>query len=86
MAVSMWNRLATGIFGRGALSFLVATAGVNVSNFLFHIVVSRLLGPSHYGVVGALLSLLALLTVPFGAVQLAVTQAVIGEDSTRRPF
>lgn len=85
-ATALWSRFTTGIFGRGAVSFLVATAGVNASNFLFHIVVSRLLGPAHYGVVGALLTILALLTVPFGAVQLAVTQAVMGEDRIRRPF
>ncbi|MHB1209390.1 MAG: glycosyltransferase [Acidimicrobiales bacterium] len=80
------TRITAGIFGRGALSFLVATAFVNVSNFLFHIVTSRLLGPSHYGIVGALLGILALLSVPFGAVQLAVTQAVVNEDSTHRPL
>lgn len=85
-APPLWSRLTTGVFGRGAVSFLVATAGVNASNFLYHIVVSRLLGPAHYGVVGALLSLLALISVPLGAVQLAVTQAVIDQDSTRRPF
>jgi glycosyltransferase involved in cell wall biosynthesis/O-antigen/teichoic acid export membrane protein len=81
-----WKRLTVGIFGRGAVSFLVAIAGVNVSNFVFHIFVSRLLGPAHYGVVGALLSILSLLAVPVGAAQLAVTQAVIGHDSTGLPF
>ena len=65
-----------GIFSRGAVSFLFATAGVNVFNFLFHVVVSRLLGPTHYSAIGALLSVVALLAVPLGAVQLAVTQAV----------
>ncbi|MHB1906004.1 MAG: glycosyltransferase [Acidimicrobiales bacterium] len=63
------------------MSFLVATAGVNASNFLFHVVVSRLLGPAHYGAVGSLLSLLTLLAVPVGAAQLAVTQAVIAHES-----
>jgi O-antigen/teichoic acid export membrane protein len=82
----MWSRLTAGIFGRGAFSFLVATAGVNVSNFLFHIFVSRLLGPAHYGVVGAILSLLSLLAVPVGAAQLAVTQAVIGHGLNDPPF
>jgi len=85
-AVAAWSRLTAGIFGRGALSFLVATAGVNVSNFLFHIFVSRLLGPAHYGVVGAILSILSLLAVPVGAAQLAVTQAVIGHGLSNPPY
>jgi glycosyltransferase involved in cell wall biosynthesis/O-antigen/teichoic acid export membrane protein len=85
-ASDQWKRLTVGIFGRGAVSFLVAIAGVSVSNFVFHIFVSRLLGPAHYGVVGALLSILSLLAVPVGAAQLAVTQAVIGHDTTGLPF
>jgi glycosyltransferase involved in cell wall biosynthesis/O-antigen/teichoic acid export membrane protein len=82
----MWSRLTTGILGRGAVSFLVATAGINVSNFLFHIIVSRLLGPAHYGAVGAILSILSLLAVPVGAMQLAVTQAVIGHANNGESF
>jgi O-antigen/teichoic acid export membrane protein/glycosyltransferase involved in cell wall biosynthesis len=68
------------------VSFLVASAGVNVSNFLFHIVISRLLGPAHYGAVGAILSILSLLAVPVGAAQLAVTQAVIGHINNGQSF
>jgi glycosyltransferase involved in cell wall biosynthesis/O-antigen/teichoic acid export membrane protein len=86
MAVALWSRLTTGIFGRGAVSFLVATAGVNVSNFLFHIVVSRLLGPAHYGAVGSILSIVSLMAVPVGAAQLAVTQAVIGHTTNGQSF
>jgi glycosyltransferase involved in cell wall biosynthesis/O-antigen/teichoic acid export membrane protein len=65
---------------------MVATAAVNVSNFLFHIVVSRLLGPAHYGAVGAILSILSLMAVPVGAAQLAVTQAVIGHTNNGEAF
>jgi glycosyltransferase involved in cell wall biosynthesis/O-antigen/teichoic acid export membrane protein len=68
------------------VSFLFATAGVNVSNFLFHIVISRLLGPAHYGAVGAILSILSLLAVPVAAAQLAVTQAVMGHVSDGSSF
>ena len=83
---ALWSRLTSGIFGRGAISFLVATAGINVSNFLFYIFVSRLLGPANYGAVGALLSILSLVAVPVGAAQLAVTQAVITQKLNDRPF
>ena len=86
MIAALWSRLVTGILGRGAVSFLVAIAGVNVSNFLFHIVISRLLGPAHYGAVGAILSILSLLAVPVGAAQLAVTQAVMGHTSNSQSF
>jgi glycosyltransferase involved in cell wall biosynthesis/O-antigen/teichoic acid export membrane protein len=68
------------------VSFVFATAGVNVSNFLYHIVISRLLGPAHYGAVGAILSILSLLTVPVGAAQLAVTQAVIAHIEKSQAF
>lgn len=83
---AVWSQLSSGILSRGAVSFLFATAGVNVSNFLFHIVISRLLGPAHYGAVGAILSILSLLTVPVGAAQLAVTQAVIGHTENDESF
>jgi len=84
--VDLWARMTSGILGRGAMSFLLASAGVNASNFLFHVVVSRLLGPAHYGAVGAILSILGLLAVPVGAAQLAVTQAVIGNQKRKEAF
>jgi O-antigen/teichoic acid export membrane protein len=55
---------------------VVATTGVSGLNFLFHILISRLLGPSHYGALGAVLNVISVLAVPLGAVQLAVTRAV----------
>ena len=63
---------------------MVATAGVNGLNFLFHLLISRLLGPSHYGALGAVLNVIAVLAVPLGAVQLAVTQAVISGAGKER--
>ena len=55
---------------------MIATTGVNGFNFLFHFLISRLLGPSHYGALGAVLNVIAVLAVPLSAVQLAVTRAV----------
>lgn len=83
---STWARLRSGLLGRGAISLLVATAGVNVSNFLFHVVVSRLLGPSNYGIIGAILSIISLLAIPLGAAQLAITQAVVDDVARHREF
>jgi glycosyltransferase involved in cell wall biosynthesis/O-antigen/teichoic acid export membrane protein len=44
---------------------------------VFHVLISRLLGPPQYGAFSAVLNIIAVLAVPLGAVQLAVTQAVI---------
>jgi glycosyltransferase involved in cell wall biosynthesis/O-antigen/teichoic acid export membrane protein len=64
---------------------VAATAGVNGLNFLFNLLISRLLGPSHYGALGAVLQVLSVLAVPLGAVALAVTQAVVsGAGKGRR--
>ncbi len=78
----MWSELTSGIFGRGALSFLLATAGVSVSNFAFHVVVSRVIGPDQYGALGAILGVINLLSVPIIAIQIAATQAVVGRGAS----
>jgi O-antigen/teichoic acid export membrane protein len=60
----------------GGLVFLIASATLGLSNFVFHIVISRLLGPDQYGALGALLTVVLVLGVPLAAVQAAVTRAV----------
>ena len=72
------------VLSRGGWSLVVATTGVNGLNFLFHFLISRLLGPSHYGALGAVLNVIAVLAVPLGAVQLAVTQAVVSRAGKER--
>ncbi|MGI9005784.1 MAG: glycosyltransferase [Streptosporangiaceae bacterium] len=62
---------------------MVATTGINGLNFLFHVLISRLLGPSYYGALGAVLNVISVLAVPLGAVQLAVTQGVVSGASKR---
>ena len=62
--------------GGGGLVFLIASATVGLSNFVFHIVISRLLGPDRYGALGALLTVVLVLSVPLAAVQAAVTRAI----------
>jgi glycosyltransferase involved in cell wall biosynthesis/O-antigen/teichoic acid export membrane protein len=62
--------------GGGGLVFLIASATLGLSNFVFHIVISRLLGPDQYGALGALLTVVLVLSVPLAAVQAAVTRAV----------
>ena len=79
-----WGRIASGPLGRGGWSLVVATTGVNGLTFLFHALISRLLGPAQYGALGAVLNLINVLAVPLGAVQLAVTQAVVARTGRER--
>jgi O-antigen/teichoic acid export membrane protein len=84
LRTSLWQNTAT----RGGLVFVGAATAVNVSNFVFHVVVSRLLGPASYGVLGALLNVTAVLSVPLAALQATVTQSVAerSADSDRPPL
>jgi len=69
----------TQIGGRAVLLF-VALLAMNASNLAFHVLSGRLLGPESYGALGSLLAVLVALTVPFGALQVALT----GEVARRR--
>lgn len=71
--------------GRGRESGLVAGGGimlvggltaVNATNFAFHFIISRELGPASYGALGALLGIILVLTVPAGALQVVITREV----------
>lgn len=72
------------MLSRGGWSLVIATTGINGLNFLFHVLISRLLGPSDYGALGAVLNVISVLAVPLGAVQLAVTQAVVSDARKSR--
>ena len=73
------GRIVAGLLSHGGWSLVVATTGVSGFNFLFHVLISRLLGPSQYGALNAVLNVISVLAVPLGAVQLAVTQAVVSQ-------
>lgn len=53
-----------------------AVAVQNGSNYGFHLVISRLLGPAEYGSLAALLALLMVVSVPLGVVQTVVAKRV----------
>lgn len=74
--------------GRGGLVFVLASITVSLSNFVFHLVLSRLLGPSAYGALGALVNVTAVATVPLAAIQVTVAQsiAVRSEPSETPPL
>lgn len=63
-------------FALDAVPVLLALVAVNISNFLFHAVMSRKLGPADYGALGALLGILWVVSVPIGALQAVVARRV----------
>ena len=81
---SLRGRIVSGLLSHGGWSLVVATTGVSGLNFLFHVLISRLLGPSQYGALNAVLNVISVLAVPLGAVQLAVTQAVVSGAGKER--
>lgn len=64
------------VLSGGGLAFFVASTVANGSNFLFHAVMSRLLGPDAYGALGSLLGITSVVTFGAAALQAAVIQAV----------
>ena len=81
---SLRGRIVSGLLSHGGWSLVVATTGVSGLNFLFHVLISRLLGPSQYGALNAVLNIISVLAVPLGAVQLAVTHAVVSGAGKER--
>jgi glycosyltransferase involved in cell wall biosynthesis/O-antigen/teichoic acid export membrane protein len=61
-------------FSRETLLLLVAVGVLNGSNYIFHVVVSRMLGASSYGALAALLAVTMIISVPFGVVQTVFAQ------------
>ena len=59
-------------FLRQSLLLLLVFGLLNASNYAFHVVVSRLLGPSAYGALAALLAVILVLSVPFTVLQTAL--------------
>lgn len=70
--------------GVGGITMVVAVAGLNLSNFVFHVVVSRMVGPAHYGELSALLGVVTVLSVPLGALEATVAQTVAESRATGR--
>lgn len=85
MIKNLWLRVRRTELGRHGLVLFGALTLANLSNYLFHVVISRMLGPRDYGALGALLSAFILISVPAGALQVVVAKRVAmhrarGED------
>lgn len=68
----LWRSAGT----RGGFIFVLASVSVSASNFVAHLVLSRMLGPSSYGALGALINVTAVATVPLAALQVTVAQSI----------
>ena len=74
--------MATSNFGskdkfiRGSLVLFVATLGLNISGYLFHVFMGRFLGPADYGILGTLLSMIYLIGISSTVVQLSLSKFV----------
>ena len=78
-------------FIRGSVPLFLALGLLNASNYLFHVVASRLLGPAQYGALAALLAFMLVVSVPCGVLQTVVAKRVAvlraqGEEATPTGF
>jgi O-antigen/teichoic acid export membrane protein len=71
--------------GRESWLLFFAITVANASNYVFHVVISRMLSPSDYGALGAVLAVLILLSVPLGAVQTTVAKGLAERRTIERP-
>ena len=61
-------------FTRQVTIILVASMVANVGNYVFHVFMSRSLGPADYGILASLLSVFLIVSVPVGAIRTAITK------------
>jgi glycosyltransferase involved in cell wall biosynthesis/O-antigen/teichoic acid export membrane protein len=86
-SATAWGALSSSplrAFWRQTGLLLGVLAVVNGSNYLFHVVISRMLGPSDYGALAALLAVVLVLSVPFGVIQTAIAHRTAALRSTGR--
>jgi glycosyltransferase involved in cell wall biosynthesis/O-antigen/teichoic acid export membrane protein len=75
--VAAWSSLSSGTLREfwHQTALLLAVLGVmNASNYVFHVVMSRMLGPSDYGALAALLAVVLVVSIPLGVIQTAVAE------------
>lgn len=78
------HRGGRGFIKEGTLLF-VSVSVANVANYLFHLLMTRLLSPADYGALGALFALLLIVSVPTGAVQAVIARrTAVAKDEVER--
>lgn len=81
----VWNQARQTELARHGFLLFAALTLANVSNYVFHVVISRLLGPEDYGALGALLSAFIIVSVPAGALQVLVAKRISQLRATGDP-
>jgi glycosyltransferase involved in cell wall biosynthesis/O-antigen/teichoic acid export membrane protein len=81
---SAFSVSAAGGFWRQTVVLMLAFGLLNGSNYVFHVVVSRLLGPASYGSLASLLAVVLVLSVPFGVLQTVLAQRTAALVATGR--
>jgi O-antigen/teichoic acid export membrane protein len=74
----MARRVITGLERDTAL-VLAGTTVANVGSYVFHVLVSRHLGPTSYGALAAILGIGVVVAIPSAALQYAVARGVTGQ-------
>jgi O-antigen/teichoic acid export membrane protein len=69
-------RIGAAKVGREAWLLFVGLSVVNASNYLFHVLISRRLGPEDYGDLGSVLAVMLVLSVPISAIQAAIAKQI----------
>jgi len=72
------HKLTSNSLARNSVIVLVGSMGANVLSYLYHLVMGRLLGPSGYGELSSLLSILYIFTVPLLVAQTVLVKFVSG--------
>jgi len=70
-------------FFRGSLIVMLGSVLVNISNYLYHLFMGRLLGPVDYGLLSSLIALTYFLGVPAGAMNLQIVKYVSQEKGDK---
>lgn len=70
--------LASPLLRQGGGRLFLAVMVLNGTNFVYHAVESRSLGPQSYGALGSLLGLLVICQVPLTALEIAFTRSIAG--------
>lgn len=76
----IFKRTGTGLFG-GSLILLITINIFNALNYFFHFAMARMLSPTNYGTLVALMSLIYILSVSTEAIQTVIAKYVSKEKS-----
>lgn len=74
--MSILRRITDSVLVRGGLLVFIGNNISNFGNFLYNLFMGRLLGPEKYGELGAILSLMVLISLPIGIFNLLLVKII----------